>query len=176
MIDAIVFLCGFIAGGVTLGAVILYHANEYRKKLDLIDEEAADAVTADEVKQMFAEIHEITEEQLALLPYTESPSASASHSHHKNKTVRRIKALEERKVELFRQILDAGVDPVITMYIDGESKQIKMSEALKLQDAEETPKTPPEKTDSNPPHKDARQLTLVKNEENSNDTGDPKIP
>lgn len=173
MIFAIVFILGMLAGAVVLATTILYQAQKIKRKLDFIDKAALDTEIANKVRRMFAEIHEITEEQMILMPYIESPSANASHSHHKNETIRKIKSLEERKIELFRSILDIGIDPTITMFVDGESKQVKMSEALRIQDLDSTPS---ENTDSKSSHRDVRPLTLVKNEENNNDTGDPKVP
>lgn len=162
------FFLGFLAGIACVAIILLHQVTKLEKKHVLREKEDIDKMIDEiakikTVKAKFVEINEITDEQLELIAHVERPSASASHSRHKNGIVQRIKDLEERKLELFHEILDTGIDPVITIYIDGEEKKIRMSEAVKLR--EEQIDDYDNNTDSKSPRGNVSHLKLVTDEE-----------
>ena len=121
------------------------------------------------VKERFKRFQAIAEEQHNLIGQVDRPSASAAHSKHKNKIVGELKALEEKKREILKTILDDGVDVHISMMgSDGQLTKILISELLNG----DIPS--PDETESNNPPKVVRKLQLVK-EENNNESSSPKV-
>ena len=165
---------GWLLGILTFALLIAYQVRKLDKKSkksveQQIKEMEKQLEVIGKVKALFSEASEATEEQMSLVAQIERPSASASHSRYKNDIIQRIKSLETRKLEIFQEILDTGLDPVISIMSDGEPKEVKMSEALALRKAEDDDFTPPSKTDSNNPQGNVSHLKLVKKEELDDD-------
>lgn len=129
------------------------------------------------VSEQFLKLKKITDEQMALFGTTQSPSASASHSKHKNSIVRKIQALEKEKRVVMQSILDAGVDPEITTIDDsGNQKTMKLSEAMKLQPIEDIKDTPPKTDSKSPRKKDGNIISLFdKGDKDDEDDKDPTL-
>jgi len=118
------------------------------------------------VKERFKNFQAIAAEQHELISQVDRPSASASHSKYKNKIVGELKALEEKKREILKTILDDGVDVHISMMdSNGQLTKILISELLNG----DIPS--PENTESNNPPKVVRKLQLVKEENNDESSG-----
>lgn len=118
----------------------------------------------------FDEIDKLTKEQMDLFGAHDVPSASASHSKHKNSIAKRIKELEEQKHVIMRELLQEGIDPVITILDaqSGEPKKVRMSEALDIAaEKNGTPKTDP----TIPRKKDGNVISLFEEKGDSDDEG-----
>jgi hypothetical protein len=112
------------------------------------------------IRERFARASKITDEQMSLLSGVERPSASALHSKHQNSIISELKKLEEQKMDIFRSILKDGVDPNLSIMVDGKPTTMKMSEAVSLYESHNKPydKTDTKNTRSN--------LRLITNEAN----------
>src|SRR6185369_8368026 len=75
------------------------------------------------IKYRFAQVTEITSRQMDLISSVDRPSASAAHSRHKNSIAGELKALEQQKIDIFKSILADGVDPQLSIVVDGQPKQ-----------------------------------------------------
>jgi len=109
------------------------------------------------IKYRFTKVSEITDRQMQLISSTERPSASAAHSRHKNSIVGELKALEQEKIEIFKSILADGVDPQLSIVIDGQQQNIKMSEAVAIFEGGGHSQIPPTK-----PATESTKLHIVK--------------
>lgn len=169
----VLFFYGFVLGVVVASIVwmIVLSDLEQRKKIDS-KKLYRDIELIGSVKYRFTKVNEITEKQLELVSRTDRPSASAAHSRNKNNIVSEIKALEEEKMDIFRSILNDGIDPNLQMIIDGQPQTIKMSEAVAMH--ENNYATSSIKTESKKPRKNP--LKLVANREDNNEFEDPKVP
>jgi len=122
--------------------------------------------------------------QLELTAQLEAPTKGTSHSFWKRDLQSQIMDMEEEKMDIFRSILSDGVDPVlVTMGLDGEREDIKMSVAVERYEANNprssnlsSPVNPipsaneRTKTDSIKSCKNESNLIpLFKSKENSND-------
>jgi len=172
MITLLIFTLGFLAGVMVTGCIVAYQIYKISKKIENgLNDDLKKAGTKLEqiaaVKHLFIEINNITDEQMLLINQVDRPSAGASHSIWKNEIIQRVKELEEQKLSIFKTILASGVDPLITMYVGGEPKQMKMSEAVEIRESqlEKTPKTLHSKTESKNSRGNSSHLTLVSNEE-----------
>ena len=144
---------------------------EFRRE---IEELIKDAEKLGSVKYRFKLVEEITNEQTGLIKSIDRPSASAAHSRHKNGVISRLKELEDKKADIFRSILDDGLDPMITI-VDpqtGAPQKLKMSEALAMRE-NMNQKLP--KTESIFSRRNVTHLRVVKDEEN-NDESKPGNP
>jgi hypothetical protein len=117
--------------------IVVKHLKELRNKIIDQETESLTSVLADKIKKVgninerFIKITDITRQQLDMLSLAEAPSKSAIHSKHQNDIARQLKVLEEEKRVIMQSILDDGIDPEITTFDgNGNSRQIKMSEAL----------------------------------------------
>jgi hypothetical protein len=167
----------FFSGVLTGIAIIVLLLGIISSRVDKSDKTSTDEVIKNielmgSIKYRFAKAQEITEQQLNLISQADRPSASAAHSKHKNDLIRRLKDMESEKVAIFRTILADGVDPNLTIMVDGEPTHIKMSEAVLMHDNGEA--YPPSKTETKSPQKNG--LRLVHNEENSNESSSPEVP
>lgn len=171
-----IFCAGFITGVITLLITAIIFGLRQQKEDDRdLKKIMKEVELMGSVKYRFAKANEITEQQLDLVSQAERPSASASHSRHKNDIIRRLKQLEEEKIDLFRSILKDGVDPVLSIVIDGVPTTMKMSEAVDIHDNnQDRPMIPEKKTDTITPKN--RALKLVTEERSNNEPSDPAIP
>ncbi len=124
-------------------------------------------------------VNAIAGEQMNYMSGLDRPSASAAHSKHKNSVISTIKKLEQEKLELLRAIIKDGVDPILSVSIDGKQQNIKTSELITLMEgyqANNDGVPPPPKTDSKSP-RGGKILQLVNNnEEKSNVPSNPTVP
>lgn len=97
------------------------------------------------MKPHLKKLGDLNKSQSALLSSLDAPSASASHSRYKNEIVEKIKALEAEKMTIYREILDQGMDPTVSVYNKGEEEVIKLSEAVSRYNSSNPPKTPTKK-------------------------------
>lgn len=172
----LIFIIGFLSGaGTLLAAAILVGLKQQKSDDKDLKKILKDVELMGSVKYRFAKANEITEAQLDLVSQAERPSASAAHSRHKNDIIRRLKQLEEEKIDLFRSILKDGVDPVLSVMIDGVQQTIKMSEAVMMhENNHEGPAPVVEKTETITPKN--RTLKLVTETRSDNEPGDPAVP
>lgn len=176
----LVLIIGIIIGAL-LGIIINNEFNKLNIKsiLKLVKKELVAAydegVKYGSIKLKLDRINEISSEQIKYFGALERPNASAAHSRHKNSIVSQIKAMEAEKIELFKSILDSGVDPLLTVVIEGETKSMRASELLPILTNETTDTTPQSKTDSIPPM-NTRALSIVKNTKENTDDGSQSDP
>ncbi len=167
------FFLGIVAGAAVTTLAGLIYGTSLAKQEDVKVKEAMKNVELlGSVKYRFTKVNEITEAQLNLINQAERPSASASHSKHKNDIVGQIKALEEEKIEIFRSILKDGVDPKLSIMTDGKMQSIRMSEAVAMHDGTQT--YPVSNTEPSKPHKNG--LRLVTTSEDVNESSNPEVP
>jgi hypothetical protein len=123
-------------------------------------------------------INEISKTQIDYMGSLERPNASAAHARHKNSLVSQVKALEEEKIALFKSMLEGGVDPLLTVMIDGATKNIRASELLPMIESGYIPQdeTPQTKTDSNSPVSARTKLHVVKFTQENTDDGSKSNP
>lgn len=174
------FAIGFLMGLVVSFIVTIYLTTRALNKQDQEDREDIHELMEKmeligSVKYRYKKIEEITDKQLDLVSRVDRPSASAAHSRYKNDIVGQLKALEDEKVDIMRSIVDDGIDPNITISIDGEPQSMKMSEAINMHDINnKKPFTPPPKTESIKTRNNG--LRLIHNSEDNNvKSGDPEI-
>lgn len=162
------FMCGAIS---TVLAGLAWGSSLSKKDEKKLKESASKLELMGSVKYRFTQVNEITERQLSIVSQAERPSASAAHSRYKNDMAGLLKSLEEEKMNIFRSILKDGIDPNLTIMIDGESKKIRMSEAVAQHDGTSaTPvKTEPSKPKNN-------GLRLITPDEDSNASEDREVP
>jgi hypothetical protein len=139
------------------------------------------AQTVGSVAYRYSIVEDIMNRQLELAAQLEAPTKGTSHSRWKQDIQKQIMQMEEEKMDLFRSILEDGVDPVlVTMSADGQREDIKMSEALKRFDAdnETFPPTTPsrKKTESkNPRENESNVVQMFKSEEKPNESSNPEV-
>lgn len=173
------FVFGMITGAslilLILGIVGSHLSKRYDNETDLKDT-IKDIELMGSVKYRFTRVTEITDRQLELVTRAERPSASAAHSRHKNSIIGELKALEQEKIEIFRSILADGIDPKLSIVIDGKPSTMKMSEAVALYDtnAGNAPSAPQSKTETNTPRNNG--LKLVHNQESNDESGSSEVP
>lgn len=97
------------------------------------------------IKKAYAlldEVNAITNEQMNLIGSLDGPSKGAAFSRHRNDVYEYIKELETKKIAKFNEVLALGLDPEVTVFIDGKEAKQKLSEAIKQYDvlSEEAPK------------------------------------
>lgn len=113
--------------------------------------------------KLLAALREITDEQLSIRSQLDLPQKNSLHGKHKNTLVRRMKDLEDKKMDLLRQILASGYDPKITTLDEyGNTETVKLSEYMASMNIDM-------KQDEEPP-KPKTNLRLVK--EDSKETSD----
>jgi hypothetical protein len=127
------------------------------------------------IKLKIERINEISKIQLDYIGALDRPNASASHARHKNNLVSQVKSLEEEKITLFKSILEDGMDPLLTVVIDGVTKNLRASELLPILESGHVPpaETLESKTDSNSSVSTKSKLYVVKpTQENTDDRGE----
>lgn len=144
---------GFIAGFIVNNSYKKYNIRSLlkniKKELVLAYDEG---VKFGAVKLQLERINEISKIQLGYASALDRPNASAAHARHKNGVVSQMKELDEEKIAIFKSILSSGVDPMLSISIDGEIKSLRASELLPYLEgkgslpADPAPQT---KTDSN---------------------------
>jgi hypothetical protein len=127
------------------------------------------------IKERFKQFTALSDQQQQLASHVYAPSASASHSKHKNSIITQIKSIEEEKRAILKTILDDGFDATILM-IDGDGNKTKKKISEILAD-NPTGSTDVGKTDPKTPRNNVSKLRLVTNEENDKDVEphDPEI-
>lgn len=126
---------GFIAT-ITAAYLTFKHLDKQQSEVDKVKK---DIKLIASIKKRFSTVSEITNQQMELLSRTERPSASALHSKHQNGIIGEIKRLEEEKISIFRSILKDGLDPNLSIIIDGKVTTMKMSEAVSLYESNQSP-------------------------------------
>lgn len=153
-------IIGFVFGIV---AVVIYASIQVKnmnlKEDKLIDNMKSEIDLVLSVKKRFTEITEITDRQMDLMSGAERPSASALHSKHQNGIISELKKLEEQKMTIFKSILQDGLDPNLSIMVDGKPTVMKMSEAVSMY---ETNQERSDNTESKIPRV---KLRLITNEE-----------
>lgn len=156
------FILGFISG---IASLVLYahiKVTKREKEEDLgVDKMKKDVDLLVSVRARFLEVQKITDQQMSLLSGAERPSASALHSKHQNSIIGELKKLEEEKIAIFRSILQDGLDPNLSMIVDGKPSTMKMSEAVSLYESNQKQVV---KTETNIPRSNLR---LVINEDDN---------
>lgn len=84
-----------------------------------------------EAYKLLDEVNQITDEQLTLLKGIDGPSKGAAFSRWRNDVIGQLKALEKDKLEKLQKVLDLGLNPKITAYVNGETVKKPLSEVLK---------------------------------------------
>ena len=114
---------------------MIKESNEYHKDLRSSAE--------DRIKGMIELASELADQQLSMWRQLDGPSKGASHGKWKSGVIKQINALEEDKINIFRDILKEGYDLTISMVEEGgEIKKMKMSEVIGMHDMKDadTPK------------------------------------
>lgn len=167
------FILGICFTLVVMGILGAHLENKDRTDNKAVRDAIKDVELIGSIKYRFAKVTEITERQMQLISNTERPSASAAHSRHKNSIMGELKALEQEKIEIFKSILSDGVDPQLSIVVDGQPQNMKMSEAVALFEGGTVASDPPRKTEPKSPK---NGLRLVHNKENKNESGSPTVP
>ena len=169
LVATLSFTLGFLVGIITIGLLVAYQINRLDKTAGKKLEEdirnfSKEMEKVAFVKVQFKEANRITDKQMELLGSLERPNASASHARYKNQILQQVKDLEEKKIEIFKSILDTGIDPVISMFTPDNGKvEMRMSDALKRHEG--LPDTnSKDKTDPNSPRGTVVPLRIVKEE------------
>jgi hypothetical protein len=81
-------------------------------------------------KDKLARVTDITNQQMDLLKAVDQPSINASHSRYKNSIAQLLRDLEKEKILLFRDILDLGIDPILTVYTQEGIVHTRMSQIV----------------------------------------------
>ena len=172
MLIFLAFLLGIVATTAVLWIITGSSKNDKRRVRDAIK----DIELIGSVKYRFTKVTEITERQMDLIASTERPSANASHSRHKNSILGELKALEQEKIDIFKSILSDGIDPQLSVSVDGQPQNMRMSEAVALFEGGDTsnPHIPQQKTESKSPRTNG--LKLIHSRENSNEPSSPTVP
>lgn len=182
MIYFLVFVLGVITGIVLLLATfgIILNRRGKPKVEATVDRIVKDMKLMEDVKKRFSQIEKITDAQVTLISHLDRPSAGAAHSKHKNQLAHELKRLEIEKIDVMRSIVNDGVDPMLTVIVEGETKKLRMSEAIALHDTTVGPSlgaAPGTKTDTNIPSIPNKKIRLVVNNKETKDASDsPKIP
>lgn len=87
------------------------------------------------VKARLEESFDITEKQLSILGMLDMPQSGPLHGKHKNLLVHELKALETKKMELLKSIVEEGHNPklVIINSDSGERESVFLSDFLNKQ-------------------------------------------
>lgn len=158
-------IIGFIGGVVTVLSLSFYYAKKeikknrskaesFYKELDKIKETVKKAT---DVQARVNRVKEISKEQLDMQMQMELPQKNGLDGRYKNGLAKKIKSLEEEKMDILKSILNDGFDPEITT-LNSESK----TETMKLSEfMGKNPHNAAEKTTK----KSKAKLRLVKQEE-----------
>jgi hypothetical protein len=86
------------------------------------------------VSHQLEEASKIIEAQNNIATALRQPSQNALHSRHKNKMVGDWKILEDKKQEIFTNILKTGADPIVNVYDDRikGAREMKLSQLMQL--------------------------------------------
>lgn len=152
--------------GISICAMVMYVYTDVKtQKLIRVAKESIAAAydmgfKSGTVQPKIDRINEISKEQINCIGALDQPNSNASHARHKNKLITLVKKLEEEKLDILRNILKTGADPIMTVMIGDKVKNLKISELLLLLESNETQERPQPKTDSNIPG-DKKTLRLV---------------
>ena len=143
-------LVGIIAG--FLGTIVLLALLTFKpSRLDnkTVNKMLKEAELVGSIKYRFDQADKLSNEQFELLSKLDQPNKSASHAHWKNEIVNQVEELEKNKIEIFKSMLEDGIDPYLTtMNSDGQTEQVRMSEAIKMaENNNDAPQTKVKKTD-----------------------------
>lgn len=171
--DPVSFVLGGLTFTIVLFALVMLAAPKPMSK-DQTRKAIEDIELLGSIKYRMKLVNELTTSQMDLIGQLDRPAASATHARHKNSIIAQLKEIEEQKTDIFRSIVDDGVDPIITAYDlnSGEPKEMRMSEALDIRSTE----TPQPETDPKNPRDNGTNLRLIKNEDdNAPDPINPTI-
>lgn len=150
---AISFTIGVFAGCGMFALYIIYHAKQIFKKTKeqqevqraaikketarLKKEIASKQKKTEDIQNKLEEAGQIIEAQNQIAAAVQQPSANAIHSRHKNKLTADWHTLEEKKREIFNNILAAGADPIISVYDDNikRAREMKLSDLVSMMNA-----------------------------------------
>lgn len=84
---------------------------------------------------------QIIEAQNNIHSQLQQPSKNSLHSRHKNKLVSDWKILEEKKQEIFHNILRSGADPIVNVYDDTikQTREMKLSQLVQMMGSQAQP-------------------------------------
>jgi len=166
------FTWGLVVGGlITLIVQSIFNRNKFYVSRKEMDDFAVKMQKMGRALHKVQLVEELSNEQANLIAQLSMPSKNASHARHKSKILEEIKELEKAKMEIFKSIVDDGVDPLVKVYDESspdQTKEITMSEAILRYESNQKPT----QTDSNPQR--GNHLRLVKGEQ-SNDTNPTTI-
>lgn len=137
------YVFSFLAG-VGVGILVLpiyirikyrHEFNKVKRAIDAVKKanyEAPTSVTSKtQAKEGMQKLIEITDEQSKILSSLEEPSKNSLHSKYKNQLAGKMHDLQEKKVDVIRDILSTGYDPkVMVSSENGEVESINLSEYL----------------------------------------------
>ena len=180
-----VFIFGVLVGMILMciiGAIMAHgESKRLKKQIDKADKEMeqmllrvrGQAKIEQSAKQRFKEISTLTNEQVTIMGQLDQPSKGASHSKWKRDAINRLKEIEQEKKDILQSLLNDNIDPLVTVYIDGEYKKIKISELLSSETYQKFTETPYTDTKN---HRDSL-LRLVKDEDDDKSiTDNPSNP
>ena len=188
MMEFLWFIAG-IAAGIAIATILalrwstratLLVKDTLNSASDSVKKLAQDPKLLDSVRERISRVTEIADKQEVLIISAQTPSASASHARYKNTLIRELKALEQEKMDIFKSIVNDGIDLKMKTTIDGKEQIISMSEILKKYEdvnppASVTPMKQSNKTDTNLPKKKNPLRLVVNNRGDKDESGDPKV-
>jgi hypothetical protein len=116
---------------------------------------------------------EIMEKQQALMAQATMPSKSAAHSKYKNDLAKQLNELEDKKVAIFKKVINSGLDPEIAVFDGNSTTNIRMSEAIARREIANKSTNKETKTNSN--NLRTKHLSLVKEKPNESQPSPTKI-
>ena len=86
------------------------------------------------VTHQLEEAGKIIEAQNNIATQLRQPSKNSLHSKHKNRMVGDWKILEDKKQEIFTNILKTGADPIVNVYDDTikQTREMKLSQLMQM--------------------------------------------
>lgn len=134
-------------------------ADEAGAALKGLEDAMKDLELMGSIKERFKKVDEMIQEQLNLMSMIDGPSKGASHSRYKGEIARRIKELEESKLDIYKTILADGIDPILTAVVEGDTSKMKLSDAVRDMELALTEADgPPPKTNPKKPRKNFLKL------------------
>ena len=112
--------------------------------------------------QILEEVNAIAKRQIDLMGNIDGPSRGAAYSRWRNDVISNLKEMEATKISKLREILAMGLDPKITIVVDGKEEKKRLSEAIKEYE-KDYPATPASSTPA--PTKPKPKFTVIHNPE-----------